>query len=109
MRSWSKLMNLSRMLKPAGRRSSPACGAVAASCWARRVARLAAVTMLMIAGATNLNSSNLQREEKTVDLWPGGDVTLGDGGRGQLDGISGIVQGAVGIVNLESPVAETPF
>ena len=56
----------------------------------------------MIAGATNLNSSNLQREEKTVDLWPGGDVTLGDGGRGQLDGISGIVQGAVGIVNLET-------
>jgi hypothetical protein len=56
-----------------------------------------------------MNSSNLQREEKTVDLWLGGDVTLGDGGRGQLDGISGIVQGAVGIVNLEEPVAETLF
>lgn len=41
-----------------------------------------------------------------ADLWLGGDVNLGDGGRGQLQGISGIVQGATGIVNLEGPVAE---
>jgi poly-gamma-glutamate capsule biosynthesis protein CapA/YwtB (metallophosphatase superfamily) len=42
----------------------------------------------------------------SVDLWLGGDVNLGDGGRGQLQGIAGIVQGAVGIVNLEGPIVE---
>jgi hypothetical protein len=45
-------------------------------------------------------------EKPSVELWLGGDVNLGDGGRGQLQGIAGIVQGAVGIVNLEDPVAE---
>lgn len=43
---------------------------------------------------------------RSAELWLGGDVNLGDGGRGQLQGISGIVQGAAGIVNLEGPVAE---
>jgi poly-gamma-glutamate synthesis protein (capsule biosynthesis protein) len=62
--------------------------------------------MLISAGARNLSNLNLHAEEKTAELWLGGDVNLGDGGRGQLDGISGIVQGAVGIVNLEGPVAE---
>lgn len=64
--------------------------------------------MLMIAGAINLSSVHLQPqlEDKTADLWLGGDVNLGDGGRGQLNGISGIVQGGVGIVNLEGPVAQ---
>ncbi|HKF23798.1 MAG TPA: CapA family protein [Candidatus Angelobacter sp.] len=61
--------------------------------------------MLISAGATNLSSLHLQAEEKTAELWLGGDVNLGDGGRGQLDSISGIVQGAAGIVNLEGPVA----
>jgi hypothetical protein len=46
--------------------------------------------------------------DKTAELWLGGDVSLGDGGRGQLQGIFGIVQGAAGIVNLEGPVAERP-
>lgn len=94
------------MRRPPGKRSSPDCGAVAAGCWARRVARLAATMMLTLAAVAHLSSPNLQREEKTVDLWLGGDVNLGDGGHGQLDGILGIVQGAVGIVNLEGPVTE---
>lgn len=47
-----------------------------------------------------------QELAKPADLWLGGDINLGDGGRGQLQGISGIVQGAAGIVNLEGPVAE---
>jgi poly-gamma-glutamate synthesis protein (capsule biosynthesis protein) len=46
--------------------------------------------------------------DKSADLWIGGDVSLGDGGRGQLQGISGILQGATGIVNLEGPVTERP-
>ena len=46
------------------------------------------------------------QEKKSADLWMGGDVNLGDGGREQLQGISGIVQGDAGIVNLEGPVAE---
>jgi len=60
---------------------------------------------LMIAGTASRSSAHLHFEE-TRELWLGGDVNLGDGGRGQLNGISGIVQGAVGIVNLEGPVAE---
>jgi len=50
--------------------------------------------------------SSPQELIKMADLWLGGDVNLGDGGRGQLQGISGIVQGAAGIVNLEGPVAK---
>jgi poly-gamma-glutamate capsule biosynthesis protein CapA/YwtB (metallophosphatase superfamily) len=45
-------------------------------------------------------------EKRSVELWLGGDVNLGNGGRGQLHGIAGIVQNATGIVNLEGPVAE---
>ncbi len=44
--------------------------------------------------------------EKSADLWLGGDVNLGDAGKTQLRDIAGMVQGAVGIVNLEGPVAE---
>lgn len=58
----------------------------------------------MIAGT--LAWGSLGAEEKAVDLWLGGDVNLGDGGHGQLQGMAGIVQGAVGIVNLEGPVVE---
>jgi hypothetical protein len=47
-----------------------------------------------------------REEQPSAELWLGGDVNLGDGGRGQLQGIAGIVQGATGIVNLEGPVAE---
>lgn len=44
--------------------------------------------------------------EKSATLWLGGDVNLGDGGKGQLQDIAGMLQGAPGIVNLEGPVAE---
>src|SRR5258708_12737847 len=55
-----------------------------------------------------------RQEEKTpqpaktpeAELWLGGDVNLGDGGKGQLQAISGMVQGAPGVVNLEGPVAQ---
>lgn len=50
--------------------------------------------------------SSLRPGAQSAELWLGGDVNLGDGGRGQLQGIAGIVQGAVGIVNLEGPVAQ---
>jgi len=100
------LINLSRMRKPPGKCSSPHPDAGVLDCWARRVAWLATVMIIMSAGARNLSSLNLRAEEKTAELWLGGDVNLGDGGRGQLEGISGIVTGAVGIVNLEGPVAE---
>jgi len=49
-----------------------------------------------------------QNGDKTAEIWLAGDVSLGDGGRGQLQGISGMVQGATGIVNLEGPVTERP-
>src|ERR1700746_557523 len=44
--------------------------------------------------------------ERTLELWLGGDVNLGDGGKGQLQGIAGMVQGIPGIVNLEGTVSE---
>lgn len=44
--------------------------------------------------------------EKSAELWLGGDVNLGDGGKRQLQDIAGMVQGATGIVNLEGPVAD---
>jgi hypothetical protein len=47
-----------------------------------------------------------RHEAKPVELWLGGDVNLGDGGRAQLRSIAGIVQGAFGIVNLEGPVSD---
>src|SRR5215467_56027 len=107
MRSWSKLMNLSRMRTPPGKISSPDRRlAGAPDCWAQRLTRPVAVMTLMIAVAANLNSVHRQSEENSAELWLGGDVNLGNGGRGQLNGISGIVQGAAGIVNLEGPVAE---
>jgi poly-gamma-glutamate synthesis protein (capsule biosynthesis protein) len=61
--------------------------------------------------STNPGEIRAQRKQAptktaSVDLWLGGDVNLGDGGRKQMNGIAGIVQGAAGIVNLEGPVAE---
>lgn len=44
--------------------------------------------------------------ERSAELWLGGDVNLGDGGKGQLQGIAGMVQGIPGIVNLEGPVSQ---
>lgn len=61
--------------------------------------------MIIVAIAATCAASALE-EKPSVELWLGGDVNLGDGGRGQLQGIAGIVQNATGIVNLEGPVAE---
>ncbi|HEY6968701.1 MAG TPA: CapA family protein [Candidatus Angelobacter sp.] len=47
-----------------------------------------------------------QPRRQSAELWLGGDVNLGDGGKGQLQNITGMVQGASGIVNLEGPVSE---
>jgi hypothetical protein len=74
------------------------------------VTMMAIITIVTIASAATFSSFqlhpfHLHHEEKSAELWLGGDINLGDGGRGQLQGISGIVQGAAGIVNLEGPVA----
>lgn len=44
------------------------------------------------------------QQRPPIRVWLGGDVNLGDGGKGQLKDIAGMVQGAAGIVNLEGPV-----
>lgn len=63
--------------------------------------------MPVIAIAAMLSLTACQHEpEKTAELWLGGDVNLGDGGKGQLKGIAGMVQGISGIVNLEGAVSE---
>jgi poly-gamma-glutamate synthesis protein (capsule biosynthesis protein) len=71
---------------------------------------MAAAAIISVASFSAFRSfAQDQTGDKTAELWLGGDVSLGDGGRGQLQGISGIVQGATGIVNLEGPVAERPL
>jgi poly-gamma-glutamate synthesis protein (capsule biosynthesis protein) len=44
--------------------------------------------------------------EKSAELWMGGDVNLGDGGKKQLQDIAAMVKGTPGIVNLEGPISE---
>lgn len=63
--------------------------------------------MPVIAIAVMLSLTACHHEpEKTAELWLGGDVNLGDGGKGQLKSIAGMVQGMAGIVNLEGAVSE---
>lgn len=63
--------------------------------------------MLVIAIAPTLSLTACHHApDKTADLWLGGDVNLGDGGKGQLEGIAGMVKGIPGIVNLEGAVSE---
>src|SRR5215472_9356199 len=106
MRSWSKLIGLFLIGKPPGNSSSAPVEAAGRICWPD-AARHIAATMAAIAVAGALAFASLS-DPGPADLWLGGDVNLGDGGRGQLQGISGIVQGATGIVNLEGPVTERP-
>jgi poly-gamma-glutamate capsule biosynthesis protein CapA/YwtB (metallophosphatase superfamily) len=61
--------------------------------------------MIMMAIAATFAAGPLE-QQPPVELWLGGDVNLGDGGRGQLEGIARILQGDTGIVNLEGPVVE---
>jgi poly-gamma-glutamate capsule biosynthesis protein CapA/YwtB (metallophosphatase superfamily) len=63
------------------------------------------LTVIAITAMATLTACH-RTPEKTAELWLGGDVNLGDGGKGQLQDIAGMVQGAIGIVNLEGPVAE---
>src|SRR5215469_14762924 len=119
MRSWSKLMGFETIRKPPGSRVSPDFASVswpdrflgATVCWARAMlpAIMAVAAIVSVASFPARESLALnQNGDKTLELWLGGDVSLGDGGRGQLQGISGIVQGSAGIVNLEGPVTERP-
>jgi poly-gamma-glutamate capsule biosynthesis protein CapA/YwtB (metallophosphatase superfamily) len=64
------------------------------------------MAIAMMAGM--LACTSPRNKGRTADLWLGGDVNLGDGGHGQLQGIAPIVQGVMGIVNLEGPVARRP-
>ena len=74
----------------------------------KAIAWRASVGIIAVAIATIAiaNLIGCQHEaEKSAELWLGGDVNLGDGGKEQLRAITGMVQGAVGIVNLEGPVS----
>src|SRR5688572_22250209 len=59
------------------------------------------VFLLVLVGCASVE----RIEEGPVDLWLGGDVHLGDGGRGVLRALSPLTAGAVGVVNLEGPAA----
>src|SRR5205823_6448212 len=86
--------------------SSVSAGSAGAPCFSGtgRWARVTGTLIVLI--AMSVMASGFQ--EKSAELWLGGDVNLGDGGGAQLQGISGIVQGAAGIVNLEGPAAQRP-
>jgi len=108
-------MGFETIRKPPGKPGSDTdCGAglpgADAGCWARRLFIPLAMAMAIIAAISiaAFPGFGLQSSDRTADLWLGGDVSLGDGGRGQLQGISGMVQGAAGIVNLEGPAAMRP-
>src|SRR5215471_6820097 len=95
IRSWSKLMGRSTILR-----------SLFAAWKAKRQGAIARIITLIIATAAVATLAGCHRQpEKSAELWLGGDVNLGDGGKGQLQGITGMVQGAAGIVNLEGPVS----
>lgn len=71
-----------------------------------KTAAVAVVTIAIVPAAHAFAGQRSDGLDRPVELWFGGDVSLGDGGRGQLDGIARIVQGDAGIVNLEGPSAE---
>jgi poly-gamma-glutamate capsule biosynthesis protein CapA/YwtB (metallophosphatase superfamily) len=50
-------------------------------------------------------SSSPQPDSAPVELWIGGDVHLGDDTSARLSGLDAAIAGAVGIINLEGPVA----
>jgi hypothetical protein len=98
------------MRKPPGSASSGAINAAwlaaVAVEWIVKTAASAIVIVAIITATLAVAGQRNDDIDRSAELWLGGDASLGDGGRGQLDGIAGIVQGATGIVNLEGPVAE---
>src|SRR5262245_29000853 len=61
-----------------------------------------------IFGAAAMGSALFGRDgwpDGSVGLWLGGDVQLGDGGA-RLEDLGWVIDGAVGIVNLEGPVSD---
>ncbi len=62
------------------------------------------IALTGILGCKNNHSKANDKERPPLRIWLGGDVNLGDEGNGQLKDIAGMVQGAIGIVNLEGPV-----
>src|SRR5215469_682943 len=98
MRSWPKLMGFETIRKPPGRRISPDFAGAssrgrllgATGCWARAMLPviMAVAAIISVASLPAWESFALnQSGDKAADLWLGGDVSLGDGGRGQLQGI----------------------
>src|SRR5207247_7398204 len=89
VRSWSKFMGLSTMRN-----------AAVAACHARKstagVRQIAAVMVIAVIASF---IACRRQPEKSAELWLGGDVNLGDGGKEQLKAISAMVAGAIGIVN----------
>src|SRR5689334_4825657 len=106
MRSELKSMGLALITKPPGKVSGAGGKCALGGSW-RGVALKLAGAVAMIAAMLSAQPTTT-KQQKPVELWLGGDVNLGDGGRGQLSDIAGIVQGAAGIVNLEGPVGKHP-
>src|SRR5215510_7900602 len=81
---------------------------LSAAAWKAIAWRASARTIVVAIAATAIASLTAchHEPEKSAELWLGGDVNLGDGGKDQLTAITGMVQGAAGIVNLEGPVSQ---
>ena len=68
--------------------------------WTRRAWSAALLGALLL-----LSGAAPPAPGRRVELWFGGDVHLGGGGKGALGPLAALVRGADGIVNLEGPVA----
>lgn len=67
------------------------------------------IAVVLVAAMAGLIAAGCRRAQpEPIELWIGGDVHVGDkGGRG-LAPLSGMLEGAHGIVNLEGPVGDSP-
>src|SRR5258708_38432870 len=99
-------MSLSFIRNPPGSSVSVADAdalcAFTCSAWATKIA----VVAILIAIAATMACKRRPEKPAGDELWFGGDISLGDGGNGQLRDISGMGQGAVGVGNLEGPVTQ---
>src|SRR2546421_684598 len=95
VRSRSKFMGLSTMRN-----------AAVAVCHAHKSGAVRQIAAMMVIAVIASFIGCRRQPEKSAELWLGGDVNLGDGGKEQLKAISAMVAGAIGIVNLEGPVTQ---
>lgn len=92
----------------AGAVTTGARGAGSGAPWTGLQAVAAAIAIAITGCQRDEGEPPSQPPGPTPALWFGGDVHLGVAPRGGLSGIEGLLDGAVGVVNLEGPVVAGP-